>query len=107
MIHLKTKNILEANICAFGQTIFDIFSLENDEFVRNLDYYINNNNFEEMIEEYAYEFDYDIDDIQNIVNNSKYKEKEWEYMDIITSCRLAYIKTIEQDKTIGVYRNIY
>ena len=99
---MKLKKILEANICAFGQTIFDMFSLEDDEFYRALDYYITNNNFEEMLEEYAYQFDYDLDDIKNLCNQSNYKNKEWNYIDIMNCCRLAFIKTIAKDKTIDV-----
>lgn len=99
---MKLKNILEANICAFGQTIFDMFSLEDDEFSRALDYHITDNNFKEMLEEYAYQFEYDLDNIKNISNKSIYKNKEWNYIDIIAYCRQAFIKTITEDKTIDV-----
>ena len=97
---MKLKNILEASICAFGQTIFDMHSLEDDEFARALDYFVNDNNFEEILEEYAYEFDYDIVDIQNKSDNSKNKNKEWNYIDIMNCCRPAFFKTITEDKTI-------
>ena len=72
---MKLKKILEANICAFGQTIFDMYSLEDDEFARALDSYLNDDDYSDMLEEYAYEFDYDIDGIQNISDNSRYKNK--------------------------------
>lgn len=97
---MKLKDILEANICAFGQTIFDVFSLEEDEFSRALDYYLTDNNFEEMLEEYAYQFDYDLVDIENITNKSNYKNKEWNYIDIMDCCKQSFIKTITVDKTI-------
>ena len=99
---MKLKNILEANICAFGQTIFDMFSLEEDEFSRALDYYIADNNFKEMLDEYAYQFEYDLDDIKNISNKSNYKNKEWNCIDIMDCSRQAFIQTITKDKTIDV-----
>lgn len=97
---MKLKNILEANICAFGQTIFDMHSLEDDEFTRALDSYLNDTDCNEMVEEYAYTFDYDKVDIQNKCNNSGYKNKEWDYLDIMNCCRPAFFKTITKDKTI-------
>jgi len=97
---MKLKNILEANICAFGQTIFDMHSLEDDEFARALDYYLNDDSSDDMLEEYAYEFDYDIVDMQNKCDSSGYDNKEWDYLDIMNCCRPAFIKTINEDKTI-------
>lgn len=97
---MKLKNILEANICAFGQTIFDMQSLEDDEFVRALDYYLNDNNYDDMLEEYANEFDYDIVDMKNKCDNVSIKNKEFDYLDIMNCCRPAFIKTITEDKTI-------
>lgn len=99
---MKLEEILKANICAFGQTIFDMFSLEEDEFLKALEYYIDNNNFEEMLDEYAYEFEYDLDDIENISNNSNYKNKKWEYIDILNYCNKAFSNTIIKDKTISI-----
>lgn len=99
---MKLKNILKANICAFGQTIFDMHSLEDDEFYRALDSYLNDNNIDEMLNDYAYEFDFDIDEIQNKCNNSNCKNKEWKYLDIMSCCRPAFFKTITEDKTIDV-----
>lgn len=97
---MKIKNILEANICAFGQTLFDMHSLEEDEFYRALDSYLIDNNLDDMLEEYSYELEYDIDDIRSKCKNSSYKNKEWEYIDIMNCCRVAFIKTIVNDKTI-------
>jgi hypothetical protein len=98
---MKLKNILKAAICAFGQNTFDSFSLEEEEFIRALDYYITEkNNYEEMFEEYAYELEYNTEDIENICDNCKYKNKDWDYLNIIANCRLAYIQTITKDKTI-------
>ena len=99
---MKLKNILEANICAFGQTIFDMFSLENDEFSRALDYYITDNNFEEVLEEYAYQFEYDLYDIKNKCDNCSYENKEWNYMDIMDCSNTAFLKTTTKDKTIEI-----
>lgn len=100
IINMKLENILKAGICAFGQNTFDSLSLEEEEFIRALDYYITENNFEEMLDEYAYELDYDIMDIENICDNYTYKNKDWNYLEIIDCCRIAYIKTITKDKTI-------
>ena len=99
---MKIKNILEANICAFGQTLFDMFSLEDDEFYRALDSYLNDSNFDDMIKEYAYEFEYDMIDLENQANNCNYKNKEWDYIDIMNCSRIAFVKTITDDKTIEV-----
>ncbi len=100
---MKLEKILKACICAFGQTTFDLLSLEDDEFTRALEYYITDDkNFEEMLEEYAYEFDYDIDNILNISNNPIYKDKQWNYIDIMNNCRLANEKTITEDKKLNV-----
>ncbi|MBR2784899.1 MAG: hypothetical protein IKD74_02780 [Clostridia bacterium] len=99
---MKLKNILEANICAFGQTIFDMHSLEDDEFCRALDFYLNANDLDEILEEYAYEFDFDMDDIQNKCKNSSCKNRGWDYMDIMNCCRSAFLKTITEDRTIDV-----
>lgn len=98
---MKLENILKAGICAFGQNTFDNYSLEEEEFTQALDYYITDNNFKEMLEEYAYELDYDIENITNISKRSKYKDRNWDYIDILNCCRLAYIKTITEDKTIN------
>lgn len=99
---MKIKNILEANICAFGQTLFDMHSLEDDEFCRVLDSYLNYNDIDEMLEEYAYELDFDIAYIQNKCKNLSYKNREWDYIDIMNCCRPAFFKTITEDKTIDV-----
>lgn len=99
---MKIKNILEANISAFGQTLFDMHSLEDDEFCRALDSYLNDNNIDEMLEEYAYEFDFDIAYIQNKCKNLSYKNREWDYIDIMNCCRPAFFITITEDKTIDV-----
>ena len=97
---MKQKNILEASICAFGQTIFDMQSLEDDEFARALDSYLNDDDYSDMLEEYAYEFDYDIVDMKNKCESFSNKNKEFDYIDIMNCCRLAFIKTITVDKTI-------
>lgn len=97
---MKLKNILEASICAFGQTIFDMQSLEDDEFARALDSYLNDDDYNDMLEEYAYEFDYDIVDMKNKCNSFKNKNREFDYIDIMNCCRPAFIKTISEDKTI-------
>ncbi len=99
---MKIKNILEANICAFGQTLFDMHSLEDDEFYRALESYLIDNNLDDMLEEYSYELEYDINDIKNKCNKSSNKNKEWDYIDIMNCCRVAFIKTITRDKTIDV-----
>lgn len=54
-----------------------------------------------MFKEYAYQFEYDLDDIKNISNKSNYKNKELNYIEIIDCCRQAFIKTITVDKTIN------
>lgn len=98
---MKIEEILKANICAFGQTIFDMLSLEEDEFSRALNYYIEDNNFEEALEEYAYEFDYDLYNIKNISRRKNFSKKEFDYMDVISCSIKAYLKTINKDKTIS------
>ena len=97
---MKQKNILEASICALGQTIFDMHSLEDDEFIRALDSYLNDKEIDEMLEEYSYELGYDIVDIKNQCSNSSCKNTEWNYTEIMNCCRPAFIKTITIDKTI-------
>lgn len=97
---MKLKDIFEASICAFGQTLFDMHSLEEDEFLRALDSYLNDSSFDEMLEEYSYEFDYDTVDMQEKCNNSSCNDKELDYLETMNCCRLAFIKTITQDKTI-------
>lgn len=98
---MKLENILKSCICAFGENTFDHFSLEEGEFVRTLDYYISDDaNTKEMLSEYAYTLEYDIDNIINILQNSKDKDKDWNYIDIINCCRSAYVKTITIDKTL-------
>lgn len=97
---MKLENILKAGICAFGQNTFDSFSLEEEEFIRALDYYVTDNNYEEMLEEYANELEYDTEDIYNICDNYSYKNKEWDCITIMNCCRIAYIETITKDKTI-------
>lgn len=98
---MKLKNILEVSICAFGQTIFDMQSLEDEEFVRALNSYLNDDDYKDMLEEYSYEFEYDIVDIKNKCNSISIKNKEFEYLDIMNCCRVAFIKTIVEDKTIN------
>ena len=98
---MKLENILKSCICAFGENTFDHFLLEEGEFVRTLDYYISDDaNTKEMLSEYAYTLEYDIDNIINILQNSKDKDKDWNYIDIINCCRSAYVKTITIDKTL-------
>ena len=97
---MKIDNILKASLCAFGQNTFDSYSLEEEEFIRALDYFINENDFNSMIEDYAYEFDYDIDDLKKAEQRINCKSKDFDYAEIITCCRLAYVKTIFEDKTI-------
>ena len=53
-----------------------------------------------MIEDYAYEFDYDIDDLKKAEQRINCKSKDFEYDEIMDCCRLAYVKTIFEDKTI-------
>jgi hypothetical protein len=53
-----------------------------------------------MFEEYAYELEYDTGNIENMCNKCRYKNKDLDYVNILTSCRLAYIQTITKDKTI-------
>ena len=98
---MKLKNILEVNICAFGQTIFDMQSLEEDEFAKALDSYLNCDEYSDMLEEYAYKFEYDIVDMKNKCNNINTKNKEYAYLDIMNRCSLAFLKTITVDKTIN------
>ena len=99
---MKLRTILKASICAFGQPIFDMHSLEDDEFYRALDSYLNDNDIDEMLNDYAYEFDYDIVDIKNKCENASYKNKEFGYIDIMNCCRPDFYKTITEDKTIDV-----
>ena len=99
---MKLKNIIEANICAFGQTIFDMHSLEDDEFARALDEYLNDDYYSSKLEEYVYEFDYDIVDMKNKCNSASIKNREFDYIDIINSCRTAFTKTTAKDKTIDL-----
>ncbi len=98
---MKLENILKASICAFCENTFDNYSLEEEEFIEALDYYINDNNYEERLQEYAYKIDYDFENIINIANESKYKNKNWDYINIMNCCRIAYINTITNDKTIN------
>ena len=76
---MKIDNILKASLCAFGQNTFDSYSLEEEEFIRALDYFINENDFNSMIEDYAYEFDYDIDDLKKAEQRINCKSKDFEY----------------------------
>lgn len=98
---MKLENILKSCICAFGENTFDHFSLEEEDFVRTLDYYISDDdNTKEILSEYAYTLEYDIDNIVNILENFKCQNKDWKYIDIINCCRSAYVKTITIDKTL-------
>ena len=42
---MKIKEILKANICAFGEKIFDQFSLDDADFAEALDFNITSNNY--------------------------------------------------------------
>jgi len=97
---MKIENILNASLCAFGQNTFDLYSLEEEEFIRALDYFLNEFNLESMLEDYTYEFDYDIDAIKKAKQRIKCKNMDFDYVGIMNCCRQAYVKTIFEDKTI-------
>ena len=98
---MKIKEILKANICAFGETIFDQFSLDDADFAEALDFNITSNNYETSFEEYVYQLQYDSGDIDNQVSTLKNKNKDYDYLEIMNIGRKAFINTITDDKTIN------
>lgn len=98
---MKIKEILKANICAFGETIFDQFSLDDADFAEALDFNITSNNYETSFEEYVYQLQYDRGDIDNQVSTLKNKNKDYDYLEIMNIGRKAFINTITDDKTIN------
>ena len=98
---MKIKEILKANICAFGETIFDQFSLDDADFAEALDFNITSNNYETSFKEYVYQLQYDSGDIDNQVLTLKNKNKDYDYLEIMNIGRIAFINTINDDKTIN------
>lgn len=97
---MEIDTILKASLCAFGQNTFDCYSLEEEGFVQALDYFLNASDFDAILEDYAYEFDYDIEDIKKATKRIKCKNREFDYIEIMNCGRSAYVKTIFEDKTI-------
>lgn len=97
---MKIDEILKSSLCALGQNIFDYYSLQENEFIQALDYFLNDSNLYSMLEDYAYEFDYDTEDIKKAKQRIKCKNRDFNYIEIMNCCRVAYVKTIFEDKTI-------
>lgn len=99
---MKVKEILEASVCAFCKNTFDYYSLDDDEFIKILKDFLIDRNLKALLHEYASEVDYDIENLNNISKVAKCRNKEFNYMDIAKYCRIAYIYTINNEKSINL-----
>ena len=86
-------------MCIWSKYIWLLFSWRR-KFCTSIRLFLNASDFDDILEDYAYEFDYDIEDIQKAKKRIKCKNREFDYIEIMNCGRSAYVKTIFEDKTI-------
>ena len=100
---LYIKDIFKAGVCSFCENIYEYNSIDTNEFMKSLKYYLKEKNLQECLECCTADVAYDTENIENICDNLYVlKYKQFKEDDIVNICKNAFIQTIEIDKTINV-----
>lgn len=94
------KEIFKASVCSFCENIYEYESIDEKEFEERLKEFINEENLDECLERCTEDIYYDVEHINNVCDNNKYKK--FEIGDIWNPCNKAFLTTIYKDKTINV-----
>lgn len=97
------KEIFKASVCSFCENIYEYNSIDEQEFIKSLRVFLQEEDLQGCLELCTSEISYDIENIENICDNLYLlKYKQFEERDIIDVCKNAYWLTLEKDKTINV-----
>lgn len=96
------KTILEASVASFCETIYTYESLDSEEFGRTLFDLLVSTDLHAILVEDCMDIDFDIMYIQNVYNNSKWKNESFETDKVMNYCLVAFDYTTTVDKTINV-----
>ena len=97
------KEIFKASVCSFCENIYEYNSIDEQEFIKYLRVFLQEEDLQGCLELCTSEISYDIENIENICDNLYLlKYKQFEERDIIDVCKNAYWLTLEKDKTINV-----
>ena len=97
------KEIFKAGICSFCENIYEYNMLDEKEFVKYLKDFLFDEDLDRDLEYCTSEITYDTGNIENICNNLYLlKNKNFNEYEIISICKNAYLKTLQNDKTISV-----
>lgn len=100
---LYINDIFKASVCSFCENIYEDNSLDENEFVKYLKDFFQEEDLEECLKYCTSEVIYDTKNIDNACNNILLpKYKLFKEMDVIEPCKRAYLKTLKEDKTINV-----
>lgn len=97
------KEIFKASVCSFCENIYEYNSIDEEDFIKSLKYFLQEENLQNCLEVCTSEIAYDTDNIENVCDNLYLlKYRHFEERDIIDVCKNAYLQTLERDKTINV-----
>lgn len=96
------KDILKASACSFYENIYEYYSLDVDKFLENLNSFLLELDLQSRLDTSNVGLIYDIKNIDNICNNTKFRRDSFEYDQIVDGCRAAYLHTLKCAKTINI-----
>lgn len=100
MIYIK--DIFKASVCSFCENIYEYNSINEEDFIQSLRNFLQEEDLQECLEICTSEVIYDIENIENVCENFEFKKYEQNKMeDIVNECKIAYLQTIQKDKTIN------
>jgi len=103
-MYINIKDIMKASVSSFCQNIYEYESIDENEFIDLLEDFLFAEDIENCLETNLSDIAYDYVHIENICdNNSRFLKAE--HMDInyiIDNCTNAYLKTIDEDRTINI-----
>ena len=98
----KLKHILKACVCSFCKNIYEYDCIDENEFLEFLKEFLSKDDLQAFLKSYSADANYDYIDIDNIVNNLKSKNKKYNVEETMNFCKLAFLRTIQTDKTIEI-----
>ena len=96
------KDIMKIGVCSLCENIYEYNSLEENEFLNFLDIFLIEEDLDECLERSTDGVTYDIENIENIYENNSNKYKNYTTDELKVICKIAFKKTIEENKTINV-----
>lgn len=96
------KDIMQIGVCSFCENIYENNSLEEIEFEKFIKDFIVEEDLQDCLERSTNKIAYDIENIENIYNDTIKKNNKYQTYELINICKKAYRQTILIDQTINV-----